>query len=88
MADIFRLRWEERAGREFQLFNNQHLKLSREVRTLEESYVTINSATGMITLSKRIDRDVMCGHDDECILKIQVGCCFIDNHSALDSKAQ
>jgi len=72
MADLFSLRWEERAGSEFELFDLQQLQLSHEIITLEESLVELNEQTGIMTLSRRFDRDAMCGQDIECTLKIQV----------------
>ena len=72
MADLFSLRWEERAEREFELFDLQQLQLTHEVVDLEENFVEVNQYTGIITLTQRIDRDSICGQNTECTLKIQV----------------
>ena len=77
MADIFGLSWQERAEREFQLFGRQQLELSQEVVVLNENLSAVNQNTGIITLSRKVDRDALCGQDNVCTLKIQVRNCIV-----------
>ena len=72
MADIFNLRWEERTGRRFELFGTHQLQRTHKVKNLVRNLVQVNSQTGIIKLSKKLDRDDLCGKDEICVLNIQV----------------